>query len=427
VVGRGRFGPFQHRAYRAYWLSIAISSGGTWLTAVAGSVYVYQLTGSTVAVGIFNAASFLPILLFSVWGGQVSDRLNRRSVVLWTHVASFVIAAILAAITIAGAATEVTLSAAMFLLNALWAIGKPSLLSLVPNIVPREDLQDAVGLGSLGFMSGQIVGPLLAAGAMAVSGPGLAFGLNAVTYVAPVVAMIIIGRMGLTGREAAVASGVATGTRTLESAATFVRRHVWPAGLLAGIVVTSAAMEIQRTVGPGLASERLGVDASNAALLLVPQSIGSAISFLLFVPIRRSGRSREASLVGLGLQGVGVLVVAGAPSMAVAGGGFFLIGLGFAMCFPVLTAALQEATPDEMRGRMMAYHQLALLGHRPITAMIIGAIAGGLGLVIGTLAWLAILPLGLLAIRAAWARLPAAGAGTPATTTIPDATIAERG
>ncbi len=400
----GRFGPFRHRAYLAYWLGIAISSLGTWLSAVAGSIYVYQLTGSTISVGIFNAASFVPILLFSVWGGQVSDRFDRRRVVLWSHAASLVIAAALAAVTIAGAATELSLIVAMFLINTLWALGKPSLLALVPNIVPRADLQDAVALGSLGFMTGQVVGPLIAAGAMAASGAGLAFTINALTYAAPVVAMIILGRMGLTGSEEP--AGPSAGRPVARSGVVFLRTNLWAAGLLAGVVVVSTAMEIQRTIAPALASERLGVAESNAALLLFAQSVGSAISFLLFVPIRRGGWSRPAALLGIALQAVGVVVVALASLILVAAAGFFLIGLGFALCFPVLTAVLQEATPDDLRGRMMSYHQLALLGHRPVTALAVGVLAAVFGLVVGTLAWLVLVPIGLFAVRGAFRRLP---------------------
>ena len=66
----GRLGPFRHRSYQVYWVGVAITSLGTWLSAVAGSIYVYQLTGSTLSVGVFNAASFLPILLFSVWAAR---------------------------------------------------------------------------------------------------------------------------------------------------------------------------------------------------------------------------------------------------------------------------------------------------------------------------------------------------------------------
>src|SRR5215213_2793767 len=330
-----RIGPFRHRPYQVYWLGVAITSLGTWLAAVAGSIYVYQLTGSTFQVGVFNFAGFVPILLFSVLGGQLSDRFDRRRVALWTHAVSMAIAAVLAWLTIAGLATELTLIVAMFLLNTLWAIGKPSLLSLVPNIVPRSDLQEAVALASLGFMTGQIAGPLIAAAALAVSGAGLAFAINAATYAAPVVAMIVLARMGLGARDPESDTPAAR-AQVASSAASFVRRNVWVAGLLVGVVVTSMAMEIQRTVAPALASEKLGIAESNAGFLLAAQSVGSAISFVLFVPIRRFGWTRRSAPIGLFVQAAGVVLATVAPNLPAALAGFWLIGLGFAMCYPVL-------------------------------------------------------------------------------------------
>lgn len=408
--GGSRLGPFRHSAYTVYWLGVAISSLGTWLTAVAGSIYIYQLTGSTFSVGVVNFAGFVPILLFSMLGGGLSDRFDRRAVALATHVLSVVVGGALAWLTIAGLASELVLIVAFFLLNTLWALGKPSLQALVPNIVPREDLQDAVALASLAFMTGQIAGPLVAAVALAVSGAGLAFAINAATYVAPVAALIVLVRMGLGAPDGARA-GRAADASGGAPAGSYLRRNNWVVALLAGVVVTSTAMEIQRTLSPALASERLGIAESNAGLLLAAQSVGSAISFLLFVWIRRRGWSRPAAYSGLGLQAVGVVVAAYAPILPLSMAGFFLIGLGFAMCFPVLTATLQDTTPDAYRGRLLGYHQLALLGHRPLTALVVGSLATAFGLVTGLLAWLILVPAGLVAIRAMWRGLPDQPAG----------------
>jgi hypothetical protein len=411
-----RLGPFRHRGYLAYWLGVAVTSLGTWLQAVAGSIYVYQLTGSTFLVGVFNFAGFVPILLFSVWGGQLSDRFDRRRIVWLSHAASMAIAAALAVLVLAGAGGVIALIVAVFLLNVLWALGKPALLALVPNIVPPADVADAVAMTSLGFMSGQIVGPLIAAGAMATGGAGLAFAINALTYGGPIVSMLVLARLGLGARVAAPASSVtAPGTRPGAQVASrsiggFVGRNRWVIGLLAGVVVTSMAMEIQRTLAPGLVFERLGLPESTAGLLVAAQSVGAATSFLLFVQIRKRGWSRLSALAGLLLQAGGVIAVAATSTLVPALIGFGFIGLGFALCFPVLTAALQGGIPDELRGRVMALHQLALLGHRPLTALIVGAIAVGVGLTAGVAVWLLVAPLGLLAIRSAWRRLPDATA-----------------
>jgi MFS family permease len=399
-----RLGPFRHPAYAVYWTGGFVSNLGTWLQAVAGSIYVYQLTQSSFAVGVFNFAGFIPILLFSVWGGQLSDRFDRRTVVIWTHVVSFVAAAVLAVATVAGQANELLLIGIVFLLNTLWAIGKPSLVSLIPNIVPREDLQDAVGLNSLQFIGGQIVGPLLAAFVMATSGAGVAFTINAFTYLGPIVAMLYLVRVGMAGPGTAAARGERARAAAV-SAVAFVRQHVWVPALLVGIVASAAAVEIQRTLAPALVSEVLHEPESAAGIIVAAQSVGSAIALFLFVPIRRRGWSRGAALAGYAFQGVGVTTVAFAPSLAVACIGVGFIGFGFSLCFPVLTAVLQEETPDALRGRVMSYHQMAHLGNRPFTALFVGSVAAAVGTQGGVLAGLVLAPIGILAVRTAWRAL----------------------
>lgn len=413
VRGSGtRLGPFRHPAYTIYWGGTFVSNLGTWLQAVAGSIFIYQLTSSSFAVGLFNFAGFVPLLLFSVWGGQISDRFDRRQVVIVTHAASLVIAAVLAVVTMAGAATEIHLITASFLLNTLWAIGKPSLVSLIPNIVPREDLQEAVGLNSLAFIGGQIVGPVVAAAVMAFSGAGLAFLINALSYLGPIASMLYLVRLGMAGPGTAAVRRARAAEAASISAVAFIREHVWAPALLVGVVAVAAATEIQRTLAPGLVAEVLGAPESAAGLLVAAQSAGSAIALLLFVPIRRRGWSRRAALAGYVFQGAGILTVASTGSLVVAWAGVGLIGFGFSLCMPVLTAVLQEETPDGMRGRVMAFHQMAHLGNRPFTALFAGGIAGALGPRAGVLAGLVLVPVGIIALRAAWRALAGDEAAT---------------
>ena len=112
---RSRLGPFAHAAFTVYWSGGLVSNIGTWLQNVAASVFVYDRTGSVLAVGILNFAAFAPMALFSVTGGVISDRFDRRLVVVVTHVISFVISAVLAVLVIAGAANELHVMATMFL------------------------------------------------------------------------------------------------------------------------------------------------------------------------------------------------------------------------------------------------------------------------------------------------------------------------
>lgn len=420
-----RLGPFRHPAYGLYWFGTFVSNLGTWLQAVAGSIFIYQLTSSSFAVGFYNFAGFAPLLLFSVWGGQISDRFDRRRIVVVTHALSLGAAALLAVLTLGGVAGEAHLIVIAFVLNTMWALGKPSLVSLIPNIVPREDLQDAVGLNSLAFVAGQIVGPIAAAAVMAFAGAGLAFLINALTYLGPISSMVYLYRLGLGGPGTAAARRAGGAEAASASVLAFVRGHVWVPALLVGVGTVAAVTEILRTLAPGLVAEVLLAPESAVGLLIAAQSTGAAVALLLFVPIRRRGWSRRAALAGYVFEGVGIVTLASTGSLAVACGGVALIGFGFSLCLPVLTAVLQEETPDSMRGRVMALHQMAHLGNRPFTALMAGGIAGALGPRAGVIAGLLLVPIGLIAVRAAWRALPGgdetpAGAGGPTLAAAPD-------
>lgn len=144
-----------------------------------------------------------------------------------------------------------------------------------------------------------------------------------------------------------------------------------------------------------------------AGLVVAGQSVGSALGVLLFVPLKRRELSRPVASVGLVLQAVGLVGLSLATTMPAAVIAAVPIGMGFSFSFPVVTGALQGEVPDALRGRLMAVHQMALLGNRPFTALAAGAIAASFGVPAALLAGTLFLPVGLYAIRGAWRRLDA--------------------
>ncbi len=397
-----RLGPFRHRPFAVYWAGGFVSNLGSWLQTVAGSIFVYQLTGSALAVGLLNFAGFLPIFLFSIAGGVVSDRFDRRRIVIWTHVASLVIAAALAVLALAGQAGELTLIAAFFAINTIYAIAKPSTVALLPALVPREDVTDAVGLNSLQFILGQIIGPLIAALVMATGGAAWAFTVNALTFLGPIVSMVYLQRRGLGAHEAPKSSGAETAPAAPIRVMDYIRSEPWVLALLAGIVATSAPLEFIRTLSPAIVVEGLGQPESAAGVLVAGQSVGSALALVIFVPLRRRGWSHRMAAIGLALQAVGLIGTSLAPSLGVAVVAVALVGFGFSLCFPVLTGELQLQLPDAVRGRIMAFHQTAHLGNRPITAVIVGVLATAAGAQPAVAAGAVLAPFGIVAARRAW-------------------------
>jgi MFS family permease len=399
-----RLGPFRHRPFAIYWAGGLISNLGSWLQAVAGSIVVYQLTGSALAVGLLNFVGYLPIFLFSIAGGVVSDRFDRRRVVVVTHVLSGVLAAVLAILTFAGIASEIHLIVVFFALNTIYALAKPSIIAILPSLIPRDEVTDAVGLNTLQFIFGQISGPIIAAIVLATAGAGWAFTINALTFLGPILSMLYLQRRGLGARMAAPVDRHGNVAPAI-GAATFVRRQPWVLAMLVGIVSVSAPLEIIRTLAPAIVVEGLGESESAAGLIVAAQSVGSALALAAFVPLRRRGWSRRMAAIGLLFQATGLLGAAFAPSLFVALFAVGLIGLGFSLCFPVLTGTLQLEVPDALRGRIMAFHQTAHLGNRPITAILFGAIATLVGAQHAAIAGAILAPLGLYATRRAWREL----------------------
>jgi len=388
--------------FTVYWAGGLLSNIGTWLQAVVASVFVYDRTGSALAVGILNFATFLPILLFSVWGGVLSDRVDRRKIAIVTHVISLVVASGLALVTYLGQTTEVHVIVTAFLLQASWAIAKPSVISMIPALVPRPMLREAVGLNTLQFMVAQLVGPLLATVLLGTSGFTLAFALNALTFVGPVLSMVYLYARGLAGRaprDRAAATVPSTGI------VTYIRQQPWIAAALAGVVATSAVVEIIRTTAPALITTRLGRPTEETGFIFAAASIGMVTGIVLSVPLGRRGLARTMAPVGLLLQLAGLLILGLARDLVVAAPAVGLVGCGFSFCFPVLTSALQSEVPDAVRGRLMAIHQMAHLGNRPFAALAAGAITAAFGAGIACFAGMLLAPIGLVAVRAAWRSL----------------------
>lgn len=399
-----RFGPFGHRPFAVYWAGGFFSNVGTWLQAVTGSVFVYDHTGSAFAVGILNFATFLPVLLFSVAGGVLSDRFDRRAIVVVTHVGSFAISLGLAILIATGGATEVHVILLAFVLQTSGTIAKPSLTAMLPALIPRAELTEAVGLNTLQFVGAQLVGPVLATIILATSGYAWAFGINAATYLGPIVAMGYLARHGLAGRAG---SAERAALRSAEGVRSYIGSHRWIGSLLLGVISTSAILEVIRTIAPVLVTERLGAPSSVTGLIVAAQSVGSICGLVAFVPLRRRDLSRSIAIIGLLLQAAGVLTVSLATAIPAAALGVAAIGMGFSLCFPVITGVLQTEIPDAMRGRIMSMHQMAHLGNRPFTALAAGALAAGFGVPVAALASLVLVPVGLFATRSAWRQLDA--------------------
>ena len=396
---RSRFGPFARTPFTVYWTGGLVSNIGTWLQNVVASVFVYDRTGSALAVGLLNFASWAPILLFSVTGGQISDRFDRRLIAIVTQLMSLAVSAGLATLALTGNANEYHVAITAVLLQTSWTIAKPSLTAMLPSLVERAQLTEAVGLNTLQFQIAQLVGPVLATVLLTTSGYAWAFAINAASFVAPVLSMAYLYARGIGGRASPSARMLAAGAAT--GIVDYVRSQPWIASVMVAVIATSAVAEMMRTLAPVIVTH-LGAPSSDTGVFVAAQSTGMVLGILSAVPFARRGLARTLAPIGFAFQLFGLVLVGTAPNLLLAGVGGGLVGAGFSLCFPVLTGVLQTEVPDAVRGRLLALHQMAHLGNRPFAALAAGAIAAAFGPTYACLSGVILAPIGLVAIRAAW-------------------------
>lgn len=368
-----RLGVFRHRDFSIYWSGGLLSNTGTWLQNVTAAVHIYLLTQSAIMVGVLSAVTFLPILLFGLWGGVASDRFDRRRIVIVTHVVSMLAMAVLSALAFADMVTPIVLLVNAFVVNTAWAFAKPALVTLLPSLVEREELVDATASNSLQYTLAQFIGPMLSAGLLAITGPAVAYALNTVSFLAPILAMLLIRSWKAT--VASSSHDEAKPWEALVAGLAYARHQPVVRGMLLAVASSAALPEVIRVMSPIYAMDVLKSTHAAAGLLVGAQGLGAAIALFGMSILRRAGETRLV-MAGVTAQALGMLILAVAPAIEVATAGAFVSGFGFAVVFTYLTARLLDVPSDAMRGRVMALHTLANLGLRPLTGLLVGWGAG---------------------------------------------------
>src|SRR5438045_3803959 len=186
------FKAFQYRDFRLMWFGACTSSIGTWMQIVAQGWLIYRLSHSSFLLGLDQFLAGIPIFLFTLIGGVVADRMERRKILLlsqWVQMAS---AGILTVLVTLGVVQVWEILCLSFVSGLAQAFGGPAYQALIPTLVDREDMPNAIALNSIQFNLAVTIGPALAGLALAKLGEKWCFGLNALSFVAPVISLSVI-------------------------------------------------------------------------------------------------------------------------------------------------------------------------------------------------------------------------------------------
>ena len=367
---RNTFAALKYPNYRLWFLGQLASMVGTWMQTTAQGYLVYQLTGSAAYLGYVGFASGVPVWLFTLYGGVISDRISRRKLLLMTQTAMMILAFVLAGLTFTGLVQPWQIIVLSFLLGTANAFDAPARQAFVLELVEREDLANAIALNSTMFNSATFVGPAVAGVTYALFGPAWCFTINGISFLAVIAALAL---MHLKPWVAPLRTKSATGE--LVEGLRYVRAHSVIRTLIAvGAVMGLFGMAFA-TLMPAWAVTVLGGDATTNGLLQSARGLGSLIAALMIASLGRFTFKGRLMSVGTLVFPVFLLIwtlVRWVPLSLLV-----LVGIGWAMMvvFNLLNALIQARVDDALRGRVMSVYSLSFFGFMPISALMVGTLA----------------------------------------------------
>ena len=338
---------------------------------LAQSWLVYQLTGSALLLGTVNFLQGVPSLFLSLVGGVLADRIERRTLMLATQTVQMVLAFALAALTLTGVVRVEHVMVIAFLSGLVNAINTPVRQGIISDLVPRSDLQNAVAVNSAQFQTSQLLGPAIAGIVVATAGPGWAFFLNGLSFIAVIFSLL---KLRLPPWKAPA------GNLSLWQSAAEGIRFVFRHEVLGTLVLIAAIPAMfgrpgQQSLMPIFAESVLHVGPQGLGALMSATGAGALIGALIAASLGGFKRRGLLQLVTGSAYGVALVLFAGSRRLDLSLALLF-VGSACSMIFSSINQTfLQLLAPDEMRGRVMSVLTLTTFGLMPLGSMAAGAAA----------------------------------------------------
>jgi len=382
-----------YRDFRVLWTGAFTSSIGTWMQKVAQSWLVLTIAGSSSAffLGLDSFLGEAPILLFTLVGGVVADRRDRRQLLLMSQYVQMTTAFTLAALVYWDAVRIWHVLTLSVITGMAQAFGGPAHQSLVPSLVDKEHLPNAIALNSIQFNLARVIGPLIAGAALTAFGMAACFGLNGVSFLAVIVALLSLH-----------IKHVPSGTRSrmheeLRLGLSYVKRQPGLVGLTVLAFVTTYLATPLLTFLPLFAQNVFGGGVGQYTRLMACAGAGAVTGALIVAWL---GKFKGMGKTVLFLQfALGALVVLFAVTRLIWINAVLLFagGVCMVMVFALLSSLVQLIAPNEMRGRVMSIYMVAFRGGMPL-----GSLAGGYAATLTSAPTVLMVNGVLLSLAAAW-------------------------
>jgi MFS family permease len=357
-----------YRDFRLLWFGALTSSIGTWMQKVAQAWLIVTLTGSQSAfyLGLDSFLGELPILLLTLVAGVVADRRDRRHMMLMSQIVQMAAAFILAGLVFTDTIRVWHILTLSCLTGCAQAFGGPAYQTLVPTLVGKEHLPNAVALNSIQFNLARIIGPIVAGAALASFGMVMCFGINGISFL-----FVIAAILGLRNVVVPPASTVSVAAQ-MKDGLRFVRDSPNLRSLtLIGFTGAFLGLPLL-TFLPVVAKDVFQQDVGLYTRMMTMSGIGAVCGALFVAWLGRHRHMGQLLLILLCAFGVAMTAFALSPRVELSIGILFFTGALLVMCFSINNSLVQLLAPPELRGRVVSIYMMAFRGGSPL-----GGLASG--------------------------------------------------
>lgn len=368
------FASLKYPNYRLWFLGQMASLVGTWMQSTAQGYLVYQLTQSPAFLGYVGFAGGIPSWLFMLYGGVVSDRMSRRTLLVITQTVMMLLAFVLAALVFMRVVEAWHIVLLALLLGIANAFDAPARQAFVLEMVDREDMANAIALNSMMFNSATAVGPAVAGVVYALVGPAWCFTINGISYLAVIAALFKMKLKPFVPRKSKTSP-----VQDLKEGLRYVSGHTVIRTLTVIALIVSVFGMAYATLIPAWAVKILGGDSTTAGLIQSARGVGSLLGAFLIASL---GRFRfKGKLMTIGTFVFPTLLLFFAVTRSVPLSLLILIGVGWGtmIVFNMLNTLIQTLVSDNLRGRVMGIYSLTFFGAMPVGALLTGSVADRIG------------------------------------------------
>jgi predicted MFS family arabinose efflux permease len=360
------FKAFHYRDFRLMWIGACTSSIGTWMQIVAQGWLIYRLSHSAFLLALDQFLAGIPIFLFSLIGGVVADRIERRKILLMSQYVQMASAGTLTVLIILGLQHVWPILCLSFVSGLAQSFGGPAYSALIPTLVEPEDMPNAIALNSIQFNLAVTVGPALAGVTLARLGEKWCFGLNALSFLAPIISLSMIRARYLPEKSTeSMFSSLKQGIR-------FVRQQASMEALIVLAFCMTALSMPMRTYLPVFVKDIFHRGPEVYGNLLSLMGVGSICGSLAVAGIGNIRSKGRFALTMLILLGAGIAGFSLSKVLPVSYAMLVLVGASMMAVFATVTSLVQLITTNEMRGRVMSVYNCAFRGGMPMGNLLSG-------------------------------------------------------